>query len=554
MGGGAALATQGRVSGAYPKDKATQQLWTSANIPANSVYVGGKAYPNEPWRNSGGTWQQVSSPGGAGAQAALTGGALVDGAKKGGVTGAALGGLQGAAQIITNQPYLTGVSGAMGAINTPSQAKSFFDQTAGSVVPNFIRDAASATDPLQRQTSVQGIGQSMKNAVTNGIPGLREHNQSQLDVFGNSLQRNNGVLNAALNPLNPQTSHPSALTTAMGTVHNATDVNGKNLSIPSQINKKFTVKDASGKTTALTDAQRTQFIQQSGQAAQKQLNQLIGTPAFQNATPAQQSTMMNNVVSGQRDLTKQSFGNAAKLTAAGKAAKNGTLPSVSSNGKVTNGTSKSDYYSSPAAEYKALLDKYNQSIKNNSYGSQAARITAEKTLAKAQIGSTFDKAIRDAYGLSSKDLYNYVHNDPNGNAIVQQVLNYGDALVNAGIESKNKFKNKYGTVTLGNGNSSSSTSSSGSTRTTSGTRSTGIRKARVASLRVKVPRAPRLSTRQPSFKMRIPKAVGIKAPKATFRAPKMARMPRTTVPRAPRMPRAPSAIPRAPAIKKKAIL
>lgn len=337
MGGGAALALQGRVSGGYPKDKATQQLWQSANIPANSVYVGGHAFPNEPWRNYGGTWQQISSPGGAPAQAALTGGAVIDGAHNGGVPGAIIGGTQGAAQIVTNQPYLTGVSGAMGAINTPNQAKSFLDQTAGSVVPNFIRDAATSTDPLQRQTSVQSPVTSMKNSITNGIPGLREHNQPQMDVFGNSLPRNNDPFTAAFNPLNPQSSHPSDLTAAMGAIHNTKDANNKPLPIPVADNKKIQYATTNGPKATLSDAQRTQYVKQSGSAAQAQMNNLIHTPAFTNATPAQQSKMLADIMSGNRNFTTNQLPNSAvKLTGPGKMVARGQTPAIDqTTGKVS---------------------------------------------------------------------------------------------------------------------------------------------------------------------------------------------------------------------------
>lgn len=464
LAGGTALAAQGRVSGAYPKDRATQTLWQSANIPANSVYVGGKAYPGAPWKNTGGTWQQVSSPGGAPVQAGLAGGAAYDGYKQGGVTQAVLQGGQGAAQIVSNQPYLTGLSGAMGAINTPNQAKSFLDQSAGSVVPNIVRDVAQATDPLQRQTAVASPITSMKNAVTNGIPGLRENNLPQVGIFGNTIPRNNGVLNALLNPLNPQTSNANPLTNAMGDIHNATDINGKPLPIPVQLDKKLTVTGANGKKTILSDAQRTQLVQQSGQAAQQSANQLINTDVFKKATPEQQSKLLADVVNGQRELAKQSFGNTTKLGAAGKAAAAGRLPQIGSNGKVTTGTPSTDNYKSNDAEYKALQDKYKTALSDPKTPA-TKKYEMQRSLDEAKIGANYSKNVRDLYAMGKTQLTDYATKNQVPQSDINAMVAYGDALQAAGLGS-NKYRDSKGNLSLtpkakGSGSSGRTRSSTG---------------------------------------------------------------------------------------------
>jgi hypothetical protein len=104
-----------------------------------------------------------------------------------------------------------------------------------------------------------------------------------------------------------------------------------------------------------------------------------------------------------------------------------------------------DLYKAPDAEYKALQESYSE----KKFNSPASQIKAQDALAKAKVGSTFDKSIRDAYGLSDADLYQYVSSDPKGNKIAQQVLAYSQALKDAGITSTAKFKDKYGNVTLG---------------------------------------------------------------------------------------------------------
>lgn len=451
MAGGAALAAQGRMSGEYPKDKATQALWTRANIPANSVYVGGKAYPGSPWKNSGGSWQQIGSPGGAPAQAALTGGAIADGYKQGGVPQAIVQGTAGGAKIVTDQPYLTGVSGAMTAINTPSQAKSFLDQTAGSVIPNAVRDYAQATDPLQRQTSVSSPITSVKNSITNGIPGVREKNLPQVDLFGNNIPRNNistndkvNVLNSMLNPYNPQLSRNSDITNALGDIHNVKDQNGKPLTIPTQLDKKITLNE-NGKKVQLSDAQRTQLIKTSGQASQSEIQRLMQSDTWKNATPQQRSEMLagsNGVVTGQRDLAKHDLGNSTKLTAAGNAAQRGSLPTLNSSGKATYSGNTND----PRSVYQAKLAKFQQGVKNGTISGVEQQKQAD-ALARENITSLYAKDTVSLYGESATKINEYLAQHPNDKGLRQQLANLDNQLYKAGFITKTKI-NADGTATV----------------------------------------------------------------------------------------------------------
>ena len=156
MAVGAALMSAGRMTGEYPTNKDQQAQWQLEGKQANSILVNGK-------------WQSIGSLGPF-ADALLAGGQASEGAQKNGTTGAISQGTAGGLKAITNQPYLQGLSGAMNAINTPSQATSFLDQSAGSLIPVGVKQLAVATDPYQRQTTAGNPLTSIKNSVTNGIP------------------------------------------------------------------------------------------------------------------------------------------------------------------------------------------------------------------------------------------------------------------------------------------------------------------------------------------------------------------------------------------------
>jgi hypothetical protein len=98
------------------------------------------------------------------------------------------------------------------------------------------------------------------------------------------------------------------------------------------------------------------------------------------------------------------------------------------------------------AEYQLEIAKFERDkLKGNL--STADEIRRQAVVGKAQVGSQFDKDIRDIYGLSKEQIYNFVANNPNGKAIADQLVQYGDALEKAGVGT-NKLRNSKGTVSI----------------------------------------------------------------------------------------------------------
>jgi hypothetical protein len=50
--------------------------------------------------------------------------------------------------------------------------------------------------------------------------------------------------------------------------------------------------------------------------------------------------------------------------------------------------------------------------------------------------------------MSKAQVYDLVSKDPNGKKYVSDLLKYGDALVSSGIETTNKFRDKYGSESV----------------------------------------------------------------------------------------------------------
>ena len=98
--------------------------------------------------------------------------------------------------------------------------------------------------------------------------------------------------------------------------------------------------------------------------------------------------------------------------------------------------------------------------------SRKSRIDAQNKLKRLEVGKDFTKETRDLYGLGKDDLRNLIESSEDGNKVLDNVIAYGDALVRAGITSRNKFRDRYGNVSL---SGTSRSGRSGGSRSRSGT-------------------------------------------------------------------------------------
>lgn len=118
-------------------------------------------------------------------------------------------------------------------------------------------------------------------------------------------------------------------------------------------------------------------------------------------------------------------------------------------------------------EYNEFKKEYEEKSAKGEY-SRKSRIDAQNKLKRLEVGKDFTKETRDLYGLGKDDLRNLVESSEDGNKVLDNVIAYGDALVRAGIASRNKFRDRYGNVSL---SGTSRSGRSGGSRSRSGTTS-----------------------------------------------------------------------------------
>lgn len=98
-------------------------------------------------------------------------------------------------------------------------------------------------------------------------------------------------------------------------------------------------------------------------------------------------------------------------------------------------------------EYNEFKKEYEKKSAKGEY-SRKSRIDAQNKLKRLEVGKDFSKETRDLYGLGKDDLRNLVESSEDGNKVLDNVIAYGDALVRAGIASRNKFRDRYGNISL----------------------------------------------------------------------------------------------------------
>lgn len=125
--------------------------------------------------------------------------------------------------------------------------------------------------------------------------------------------------------------------------------------------------------------------------------------------------------------------------------------------KGTKQVNKDRLYNENDYEYNEFKKEYEDKLTKGEY-SRKSKIEAQNKLKKLEVGKDFSKETRDLYGLGKNDLRNLIESSDDGDKALNDILAYGDALVNAGIISRNKFRDRYGNISLSSTTSNKSRS------------------------------------------------------------------------------------------------
>lgn len=174
-----------------------------------------------------------------------------------------------AGKIVTDQPFLQGVTRVTEALQEPERFGGTWTRSmAASAVPAVVGAVARGTDPYQRET------QTVANAVKARVPGLSRSVPAKLDVFGRPLPQTGGVARQMFDVTNTSKDRETPVLKEARRL-------GVSLTRPS---KTITV---AGKTYTLSPQEYRAVQMEVGPDVLRRLEAAIGLPGYlkERATP-----------------------------------------------------------------------------------------------------------------------------------------------------------------------------------------------------------------------------------------------------------------------------
>ena len=431
LGAGLALANAGVLSG-QPRDDDEKRQWAAEGKKANALKIGNTWIPIDTLSP-----QMILAAAGANAESRIKNGQ--------GALEAGLNTLGDGVKSWTEQGYMTGVKDAIDTATGDKDLNKYAIQQATSLIPNGIRKLAAATDDKVRQANYGDLGESIQNSIPlwrNGLP-------AKHDIYGREIKTN--PWSTMLDPQKSSTENPTELSRKI----NEFRKNNPELDsvIPKTAPNKITMN---GQTRELTSSERSEYQRLLGENISKyMMSGGFNDDSFKKLSEGDKKDMLEKIQSDVKKsvemalfnkTSKQTNDNAKKIA---QNIVNGGNNDLKPEWK-TKEQSKDELYAKPELEYERLQAEYDKKKKNGDFdGRKVQELQERMKVRKAEVGKDTPKSYRDMYS-SGKQSFNMLlkemDSEQERNEAMTKVLEYGDKLVAAGLEKKNKFRDKYGNV------------------------------------------------------------------------------------------------------------
>ena len=470
VGLGYALSSAGLLTGSYPDDDKERDRWKNEGIEPNSIKIGDK----------------YVSLNYLGPTAILMGmGAGVQKRQEKGEDPftMSVGSISDTVNAFLGQSYVQGLNDAVNAVKDPQRyGGKFANSMARGVVPNLLRQTATATDPKQRQVDTP------LESVISGIPGLSQTLNAKVDTYGREIENKQtmplGQMWDALKISNSRETN--AVMDEVSRLHSV-DPNNKELQVtPPTQDKSVSINKTNVK---LTGGQRAQLQKDIGSAALKYMQQVMESPKYNDMSDEdkakalkkaredaqsqarKQFIAVNNITAENNPGTQKSGGevegNFADKAVTNVVSNTGGKNAIVANNSLEkssidvldkyNSMSKEDWNNylygssaeSAAAEYNLAKAKYENSLANDELN-DAQKIKKEKELRKLNVSKDWEKKYRDAYGLagSKSDMQEFLNTlDDNERAETVGILNgLNRAMYEAGVIQASTYKSRSNAI------------------------------------------------------------------------------------------------------------
>lgn len=505
VGLGYALSSAGLLTGSYPDDDKERDRWKNEGIEPNSIKIGDK----------------YVSLNYLGPTAILMGmGAGVQKRQEKGEDPftMSVGSISDTVNAFLGQSYVQGLNDAVNAVKDPQRhGGKFANSMARGVVPNLLRQTATATDPKQRQVDTP------LESVISGIPGLSQTLNAKVDTYGREIENKQtmplGQMWDALKISNSRETN--AVMDEVSRLHSV-DPNNKELQVtPPTQDKSVSINKTNVK---LTGGQRAQLQKDIGSAALKYMQQVMESPKYNDMSDEdkakalkkaredaqsqarKQFIAVNNITAENNPGTQKSGGevegNFADKAVTNVVSNTGGKNAIVANNSLEkssidvldkyNSMSKEDWNDylygssaeSAAAEYNLAKAKYENSLANDELN-DAQKIKKEKELRKLNVSKDWEKKYRDAYGLagSKSDMQEFLNTlDDNERAETVGILNgLNRAMYEAGVIQASTYKSRSNAIN-GTTTAKSSSGRKKSSGGKSGKSSSGMSSAEASAL------------------------------------------------------------------------
>lgn len=409
---GMALRESGLLTGSYPEDKKERELWKLEGKQENSIKVGG-------------SWLSLNYTSPLG-QLLGVGGKIADAKKEGSSTPEALAvGAAGGASTVLDQSFLQGVQGALDTVSNPvEEVPKFLNRQAGSLIPTLVGDTAKATDPLQREAD------NPLEAMLARVPGASQKLNPKRDAFGDPLARQNDPVRAMIDPFRSSDIKPS------------TPLNSELRRLQDAGEGIIPLRDSSylGDEKKLSKAELNKIGSEVGPKIKSAWEKIIADPRYAKLSDADKNTTLRKAMT---DINA-----AYKVMNSGseEAYKNLTTDQK----RVYSGKDASAFKDEPAnakERYESKLEKYNED-KEAGKITEIEDIKRKRELKGLEIRKDYSEDAIDLHSMSKKDVYGFISQSQNGQKLAEELLKLDDALTAAGVQEKNKFRDKYGNPTI----------------------------------------------------------------------------------------------------------
>ena len=436
------LSETNNMSGEYPSDPHEQARWTAEGITPNSV----KIKDNDSGKD---VWVSMNYLGPMGSQL-QQGRRLQESREQGESIPQSVANSQlGVGRDALNQSYLQGLNSSLEAARDPQRnLKSKVNATAGTIIPAISNDIAVATDSSQRQVN------TAKDAVLNRLPALRTSLDKKQSVYGDDLKRRTGAIDSIWNPLKPSSQPSDSVINEVRRLHEA-DKSEKLLQItPTKQDKtaSFGEEDKHGKKiqTKLNNRQQYDLQKKIGQTTKKMWSEAIETPEYKKLNDIEKAKKLSGIRDVASEVATGAYAASNQLgqfssTFNGKHTKLSTDARRVASGQSVDFLNKSDGKKTFTEQYDTAVEKYNT---DKGSMSRLQSVKAEDNIKQLKVKKDHSEDAVGLYSLGKEDAYAFLSSDKNGKKLADDLIKYGDALVEAGLAKYNKFRDRNGNVAI----------------------------------------------------------------------------------------------------------